>query len=888
MFKRYVSGLLALGAFAALGTCTPALAATSTASGFGFGSFEGALGGTQAGSHPSALTITFELNKALKNGELTSVGGEARNIEANLPPGVFGDPRAVPQCTRQQFDAEACPADTQVGVDDASLGDTGQGLFGPLEFQIYNIVPPPGVPAQFGFNLFAIQTFIDAGVRTGSDNGITVHVDNLAQRSIVLNTATFFGVVGGKAFLTLPTACGGPLKFSAEADTWEEPNTTATATPFEEPAITGCERLGFSPKITVTPDTSEADTPAGLAVDVHVPQEEGLTNPERLATSDIRDVRLSLPRGVVVDPARASGLATCQPYQDGIGTEAAPACPAASKVGSVEVSTPLLQEKLEGSVYVLQSNPPNLQLLLAVSGAGVNVKLVGDVHLDEATGQLTTTFSDAPQLPYTDLKLVFNGGPQAALVTPSACGTFTASTDFTPWATPYVQDTLSENAFSVTNGVEGTSCGSAPPFAAAMAAGTTNNQAGGFSPFSVTLSRRDQDQDLGAVTVTTPPGLLGLLKSVERCPEPQASAGTCGAGSLIGHTSVTAGPGPNPVYVQGGQVFLTGPYKGAPFGLSIVVPAVAGPFNLGNVIVRAAVSVDPHTAQITVTSDPLPTILDGVPLQIKTVNVSIDREGFMFNPTNCEPLAVGGTLTSTQGATVSVSNHFQAANCANLPFQPAFGVSTQAKTSKKDGASLIVKGSFPAGEANIHAVAVTLPKQLPARLTTIQQACPGAAFAANPAGCPAGSDIGVATASTPILAGPVTGPVYLVSHGGAAFPDVIAILQGEGVTIDLTGSIDIKHNITNSTFASVPDAPISSFTLTLPEGPHSALAAVIPAKAKGNMCGQSLTMPFTITGQNGAVLKETPKIAVTGCPKPKKKTRATQRAHGKPRPKAKR
>ncbi len=258
------------------------------------------------------------------------------------------------------------------------------------------------------------------------------------------------------------------------------------------------------------------------------------------------------------------------------------------------------------------------------------------------------------------------------------------------------------------------------------------------------------------------------------------------------------------------------------------------------------------------------------------------REGVltMFNPTDCEALAVNGTLSSTQGASASLSSHFQAANCANLPFKPVFTVSTQAKTSKQNGASLTVKGRFPSGEANIHSVWVVLPKQLPARLTTIQQACPEATFAANPATCPTGSMIGVATASTPILASPVVGPAYLVSHGGAAFPDVVAILQGEGITVQLVGSIDIKHGITSSDFATIPDAPISSFQLTLPEGPHSGLAAVLPAKAKGNMCGTALQMPFTITGQNGAQLKQNVKIQVTGCPKPKAKKKKTK-AKGK-------
>jgi hypothetical protein len=500
---------------------------------------------------------------------------------------------------------------------------------------------------------------------------------------------------------------------------------------------------------------------------------------------------------------------------------------------------------------------------------------------------LTATFKNLPQQPVSDIKLSFSGGPQAALITPRACGVYTTSTDLVPWSAPFTPDVTPTSQFAVSEGVGGGVCPNGEPFGPSMVAGMVNNQAGGFSPLSVTFSRQDNEQDASSLSVTTPPGLLAMLKSVDRCPEPQASQGACGQGSLIGHTTAAVGAGPDPFVVHGGQVFLTGPYKGAPFGLSVVVPAVAGPFNLGNVIVRAAIHIDPHTAQPTIVSDPLPTILDGVPLQIQTLNVTVDREGFTFNPTNCQPLSVSGTVTSTHRARGPVSSHFQAANCAALGFKPSFKVSTQAKTSKKNGASLDVKVGYPSGaypqgqsQANIRSAAVTLPKQLPSRLTTIQQACPEATFAVNPASCPAGSVIGTATAVTPVLAGSLVGPAYLVSHGGAAFPDLVVILQGEGVTLDLIGSIDIKKGVTSSTFASVPDAPIGSFELKLPEGPHSGLAAVLPAKAKGSLCGTSLTMPTTLTGQNGAIVKQSTKIAVAGCPKVKKKARAKHKKAG--------
>jgi hypothetical protein len=889
-----------LGASLAATAMVLVLASAASAS-FGIETFEMAVspGGspaTQAGSHPSALTMTItfdhhELSQAQRGNGLGNEipDGDPKGLSVNLPKGLIVNPTATEtRCTEAELEHQAeCPSASAVGSAVLRLSS----LEGDLA--VFNMVPPPGVPAEFGFNFegLGIVVHIGGGARPDGDPSggvytLSADASNILQKGALLGTTiTLFGDPPGasRPFLTLPGSCTGePLQESLTADSWQEPENIVSAVA-SAPAVTGCEQLEFSPSLSVRLDTAAAGSPSGLDTDLRIPQPESFTE---LAEANLRDATVALPAGLVVSPSAAGGgREACTPVEIGLGNTEVPSCPDASKVGSVEVTTPLLEAPLGGSVYLAQqgnagsaqgSNPFGslLALYLVVEGDGVLIKIPGEVRIDPVTGRVTADFGNLPQLPFSDLKLTLFGGPRAPLVTPTVCGAYTTSSRLTPWSSETPVEP--SNAFEVNQGCQ------APGFAPLFTAGTTDNQAGAFSPFSVTFSRQDSEQDLSGAKVTTPPGLLGVLKGVERCGEPQASQGTCGPNSLIGHTTVAAGPGPDPVWVQGGQVFLTGPYKGAPFGLSIVVPAVAGPFNLGNVVVRAAVSIDPHTAQITVASDPLPMILQGIPLQVRTVNVSIDRPGFMFNPTDCDPLTVGGSLTSAQGATVGVSSPFEAANCANLPFHPVFTVSSQAKTNKKNGASLTVKTVYPAGtQANIHSVAVVLPKQLPARLTTIQQACPEATFNANPASCPAGSDIGTGTATTPILAGALTGPAYLVSHGGAAFPDVVVILQGEGVTVDLVGSIDIKHGVTSSTFASIPDAPIGSFQLTLPEGPHSGLAAVVPAKAKGSLCGQTLSMPITITGQNGAVLKQTPKIAVTGCPKAKKKTKPKKHAKGK-------
>jgi hypothetical protein len=843
-------------------------------------------------------------------------------------------------------DINTCPVDSAVGVATVTIDEPGSstsGMFGVVTYVVplFNLVPAPGEPARFGFIAVTTPVVVDTAVRAGRDYGVVASSSNITQVAAFLSTQiTFWGAPGDsrhdlsrswscltgghweegagncvargqsnpKPLLTLPTSCKVPFRAGVEGDSWPtksdphgltlQPAEYQLADSFgRELALTGCDQLPFSPSLTVTPETHAASTPTGLDVHVHLPQDT-TGNPGGLGEAAIKDTTVTLPEGMALNPAGAGGLEACSESQvgfQGVGgdgtllfspTIGEPFCPDASKVGTVRVKLPIIRNPLEGAVYVASQNANPFGSLVALyivaqdPVSGIIAKAAGEVGLDPVSGRLTTTIHNIPQAPIEDIELHFFGGPRGPLATPAVCGTYTTTGSFTPWSeTPAVN---TSSSFDVTSGPGGGPCASPAPFAPTLTAGMVNSQAGTFSPFTTTFARSDSDQALSGVSVTTPPGLLGILKGVERCGEPQASLGTCGQGSLIGHVTAAAGAGPEPFYVQGGQVFLTGPYKGAPFGLSIVVPAVAGPFNLGSITVRAAIHVDPHTAQITVVSDPLPVIWKGIPLQVRKVNVTIDRPGFTFNPTNCEPLSVGGSLTSTQGATANVSSHFQAVNCASLPFKPSFKVSTQANTSKKNGASLDVKVGYPSGaQANIRSVAVTLPKALPSRLTTIQQACPEAAFNANPASCPAGSNIGTATATTPVLASSVSGPAYLVSHGGAAFPDLVLILQGEGVTLELVGSINIKKQVTSSAFNAVPDAPISSFELTLPEGPHSGLAAVLPAKAKGSLCGTSLVMPTTMTGQNGAVVKQNTKIQVTGCAKAKKKARA--RKHRKKR-----
>jgi hypothetical protein len=567
------------------------------------------------------------------------------------------------------------------------------------------------------------------------------------------------------------------------------------------------------------------------------------------------------------------------------------------------------QDALDGRLYELYLEFGGTGPLAA---AGINVKARGYVEANPATGQLTTVVDENPQVPISEVKIHLNGGPRAPLDNPTVCGPAVTTADLTPWSAPGITPeglsmagTPDATPFSFYT-VEPEGCPAVWPFNPGFLTGTVTPQAGQFSAFTLNLSRQDREQFVKGIQIHTPPGLLGMLSSVQLCGEPEADDGHCPESSKIGTTRVASGAGSHPFEIEG-TVYLTGPHDGAPFGLSVVTPAVAGPFNLGLVIVRARIDVDPNNSTLTVTTDQtgpyaLPQILDGVPLRLKRITVNIDRPSFMFNPTNCNSQQITAVLSGSENAKATVSSPFAVGGCKSLAFKPQFAVTTSGKTSRAKGASLDAKLSYPAGsvgsEANIARVKVDLPKQLPSRLTTLQKACTAATFASNPANCPAASIVGIVKASTPLLPVGLSGPVYFVSHGGEAFPSLIVVLQGDGVRVDLTGSTFIsKAGITSSTFKTVPDVPVNSFELYLPEGPYSALAA------NGNLCGltttvtsrhrvvekahgrtvhktvttrttkpASLVMPSEFVAQNGAVLKQNTKVQVTGCATSKGKT----------------
>jgi hypothetical protein len=911
----------------------------------------------QAGSHPYAVTTGFNLNTtADSNGNLHVEGGEWKELEAEVPPGLIGDINAVPICSELQFftlvaNNPTCPDNTVLGVLNVRAGSRGE-----FYVPIFNLRPAAGDVAEWGSIVGGYPILLQASVRSGSDYGVTISVrDNTQALEVTGSTVTIWGVpadpshdpyrgikclnvdhgtsngicpanVIPTAYLTLPTSCAGPQTFRISIDSWASPGLWAgdsflthdlSGNPL---GFEGCDRLSLTPEVSVKPTSDQASSPSGLDFKIDI-ADEGLTAPAGLAQSQIKKTVVTLPEGVTVNPSAGEGLGACTPSDYHRETaESAPGagCPNSSKIGEVTIESSLLSEPVKGSLFLAEpyENPfpepqaghPNGTLLAVYIVAklpdrGLLIKSAGKVEPNPVTGQLTTTFDNIPQLPFDHFTLHFREGQSAPLVTPPACGTYTTQASFVPWSAADPNNPLPEEvvhaspSFTITKGVHEGACpaGGVPPFAPQVVAGTQNNAAGSYSPFYLRIARGDGEQEITRFSTVLPPGLTGNLTGIPFCPDSAIEAArlvsgrqelgepSCPAASKIGHTLVGAGVG-SVLAQTPGSLYLAGPYHGASLSLVSITSATVGPFDLGTVVIRFALRINPVTAQVEVDatgSDPIPHIIDGIVVHVRDIRAYVDRPGFIENPTSCEHLQIANTITGAGGdpanpadqVPVGVTSPFQAADCQNLEFKPTFKVTTSGKTSKANGASLTVKLAYPVApqgtQANIARVKVDLPKQLPSRLTTLQKACTAQQFNTNPAACPAASFIGRAKAITPILPVPLEGPAIFVSHGGEAFPSLEIVLQGYGITIDLVGSTFIsKAGITSSTFKTVPDQPVTSFELTLPEGKFSALAA------NGNLCSSKLAMPTEFVAQNGAKINQSTPVSVTGCAKKKSLTRA--------------
>ncbi len=955
------------------------------------GSFSFVSGSTQAGAHSDWVTsfdFAHESSGATYN--------DARNIVVDVPGGFDASDTAVPTCTESQLLAQSsrgaagelpdCPIASQVGQLSIEIFGPSDTIPRQYTVPIYNMeVTSFGTTAELGYKTAIFTGFLQIKVRPG-DLGITSTTIDIPPLGEVHNVkVTIWGVPAAaehdalrgavcganderppvcrnefgapqqadipvKPLLSNPTSCG-MFEASMAADSWEEPLG-------EDPAlwpkassqvgpIGECERVPFEPSIEVQPTTRSAESPTGLDVSLVVPQ--AWENPLTLSTSYLKDTTVALPEGMTANPGLAEGLGACSPAQyaeeKSSSLPGEGGCPPESKIGSIEIETPLLNEKIEGAVYIATpyDNPfseqghPNGSLLALYVVAkdperGIIIKVAGKIEPNPVTGRLTTTFENTPQQPFSRFTLKFRPGATAPLVSPPACGAYSVQAALTPWsAAPEEQPRVLSSSFEITRGVHEDLCpaGGVPPFKPQVISGTQNNDGSSYSPFYLRILREDGEQELTRFSTTLPPGLTGNLSGIPFCPDASIQAAknvsgaeeeehpSCPQATEIGHTIVSAGVG-SVLAQTPGKVYLAGPYHGAPLSIVSITSAKVGPFDLGTVVIRFALNINPTTAQVEVSangSDPIPHIIKGIVVHVREIRVYMNRNNFIINPTNCNPLSIADTIDGA-GADpanpadqdpVTVNTPFEAADCSSLQFKPGFKVSTSGKTSKALGASLTAKLTVPAAlgtQANIKEVKVDLPKQLPSRLTTLQKACTAAQFDTNPAGCPAASNIGYAKAITPILPVPLEGPVYFVSHGGEAFPSLEIVLQGYGITIDLTASTFIsKQGITSSTFHTVPDQPVTSFEITLPEGKYSALAAngnlcsvtntvmvkkrvtvkvkghkhTVTRKVKQTVAG-SLAMPTSFIGQNGAEIHENTPVSVSGCAKARP---AKKKAKGK-------
>jgi uncharacterized repeat protein (TIGR01451 family) len=884
-----------------------------------------------AGSHPSQLTISvgWPSKPGFYRGEgtvaLVGSDGGARDARAYLPRGLVLNPNVTPvRCTELQLETSACPDASAVGRAAVHLGVGSDPIY--TSDAIYNMVSPPGSAANLGFEPLESGTYIHilGGLRAGdyAVAGLSNDIDDLFNHPFFGVQLQFWGDPSSPShdyarglhcvptfafgehtcpvpaqeapFISMPTSCPAVLSLEASSDSWIHPGQfVSEGRPFVDrfgnpTGVEGCNALHFKPTLEARPTTNQADAPSGLSVDLHVPQTKSLSE---FATPHLRKAVVKLPPGLTLNPSSANGLDGCSSAQIGIDPNTGvadgnqPTCPDASRVGDVEVDTPLLPNPLPGSVYVATPHDNPFDSLLAIyivvndPQTGTLIKLAGHVEADPGTGQLTTTFDDNPQLPFEDFKLSFFGGPGAVLRTPSVCGTYSTTSEMTPWSAPESgPPPTPSDSYGITNNCS--SSAATQPNKPEFEAGTVSPIAGKYTPFVVHLKREDGSQQFKTLTLSPPPGLTAKLAGTPACSEAAlaSAAGksgrdeqanpSCPGDSQIGNVTVGAGAGPAPYYAKA-KAYLAGPYKGAPLSMAIITPAVAGPYDLGTVVTRVALHVNPATAQITADADPVPSILQGIPLDVRSIDVALDKPGFSRTGTSCDPFAVTGNLISTLGQSAALESRYQLGNCANLAFKPKLGIKLKGATKRGKNPALIATLSAKDGEANIASTAVTLPRSAFLDQSHIKTVCTRVQFAAgagNGAECPAGSIYGTASAKSPLLDYTLTGNAYLRSSNHK-LPDLVIALQGppsQPIAIELVGRTDSVKGALRNSFEAVPDAPVSSFRLELFGGKRG---LVVNSRS---LCANDYRANVVFGAQNGDQLTAKPKIQAQ-CPKARKK-----------------
>jgi hypothetical protein len=910
---------------------------------------------------PYQASTEFVLNKKFTEPsddvhwlESVTPEGSINDVVVDLPAGFAGDPTAVPECASPALD---CSDSSQVGV--AKYEQYGSS--GNLQMvAVYNMEPVKGTPARFAFPTPVGPVILTPVLRSDGDWALSVHAKNLSEANPVYSSeVTLWGVpadpshdlqrclrpsrvaerctgfdeLGNEVATAVPTSSTAPLKpllanpthcdgqpdvtrihmsdwFDAPDVADFEPDgdpdlsdpkwKTAEA---ESPPLTGCEALEFAPALRARPTTDGADSPTGLDVDLHIPQND---DPDGLATAHLRKTVVTLPEGLTLNPSGANGLGACSPSQIGMTsavgagvpsfTKQPDSCPDSSKIATVQVETPVLEDPLPGAVYVAEphNNPFDSLLAIYISindpETGIVGKLAGEVTPDPSTGRLTTVVDDNPQVPFEDFQLDFFGGAAAALKTPATCGKYTTASELTPWSAPQSgPPSTPSDSWQISQGANGSGCVGAEsqlPHAPAFEAGAVQPLAGAHTPFVLNLRRDDGSQRFSEVTISPPPGLVGKLAGTPPCSDAalaaaasrdgkaEQAASSCPAASQVGTVHAAAGAGPTP-YNAPGTAYLAGPYKGAPLSMAIVTPAVAGPFDLGTIVVRAALHIDPRTARITAKADPIPRILQGIPLDVRAVSVRLDKPQFTLNPTSCDELAVGGSLLSTLGAGADLSSRFQLAECGRLGFGPRIALRLFGKTNRGayQGLSAVVRPQ--PGDANIARTVVRMPRSAFLAQEHIRTVCTRVQFAAD--ACPKGAIYGRAIARSPLLDYALRGNVYLRSSDNK-LPDLVADLRGpahQPIRIELTGRTDSVKGALRNTFDVVPDAPVSYFRLQLFGGKKGLIVN------SRDICAAKYRARIGAGAHNGAREVLRPVLRNTRCAKQRraKRRKAKRSAH---------
>jgi hypothetical protein len=846
---------------------------------------------TQAGGHPD-FHVFFKVGTKLtpENPTGTSHGNSIKTALVETPQGFIGNPHATPLCPKADFVIGTCSPDSQVGFVEPGIelqescrhkGDDCNGFVPCCGFPLYNIIPPPEQAGLLGFQavLFGYPIFTVLSARTGGDYGLDSRVIGITQTFPLRRyDQTLWGVpaspvhfaqrfpYGGffpgfpgiesnapeAPFLSNPTTCTGPLQSTFTTLAYDnEPTSKSLAWP----ATTGCDSIGFKPSLSASPSTTEADSASGVDIDLQVPQTPSPVSP---SDSEIKALSVTFPEGFSINPNAADGKVSCADAAARFGSEAEAECPQFSKVGSLSLLSSALPEALPGSIYLGVPLPGNrYRLFITANGFGTHIKLAGTVRPNPQTGRLTVAFEDLPQSPLSRFQMHFFGSERGLLATPTGCGKYPVETNFTPWDN-VLPDQQSTQFFEITSGPGGSPCpGEKRPFSPGFRAAGQVNGAGLHGPFSVQVSRPDGDQNLERINAKAPPGFLATLKGIPYCPDSAiakaASEGyaglaeqafpSCPAASQVGVASSGSGAGTHPLYSPG-KVYLAGPYKGAPLSFAIITPAVSGPYDLGNVVVRAAVRVDPESAQVTVVSDPLPRILEGVPLRLRSIQIDLDRENFTLNPTSCEPFSVQGTIFGSEGGVANPADHFQVGNCGSLGYAPKLSLRLSGGLARLGHPAIHAVLTTAPGEANSSSVSVALPPGELLDNAHINNICTKVQFTAG--GCPAGSELGTARVKTPLLSQPLSGKAYLRANPSGGLPNLVVDLHGQ-IDVVLVGKIDTAgKGSLRTTFPAIPDAPVEEFTLDLAGGKKGLVQNSKP------ICGSRLRATVKMVGHNGA------------------------------------